>query len=234
MLSRVADALFWMSRYLERAEHVARAVDVTFQLDLDLHGVLGMSAESEWSGLLALLRMPPPAEAADRGAARVSRWVLVDPRNPGSVISCINRSRNNARSIRGSISPLMWRELNKLHWRPAEPGRQVQPGQPLMTVVTTHPWVEANFKETQLTALRPGQRAEVRLDAFPGRVLRGRVSSLAPAAGSRFALLPPDNATGNFTKVVQRVTARIDLDPRSTQGLDLVPGLFATVSVRRP
>ncbi|MFM9057545.1 MAG: alpha-E domain-containing protein [Planctomycetaceae bacterium] len=120
MLSRVADALFWMSRYLERAEHVARAVDVTFQLDLDLHGVLSVPVELEWNALLALLRVPaPPAGGA--GAAAVPAWVLVDPRNPGSVISCVNRSRNNARSIRGSISPLMWRELNKLHWRLADP-----------------------------------------------------------------------------------------------------------------
>ena len=118
--------------------------------------------------------------------------------------------------------------------RHAEPGRQVQPGQPLMTVVDTHPWVEANFKETQLTALKPGQAAEVRIDAYPNKLVRGKVSSLAPAAGSRFALLPPDNATGNFTKVVQRITARIDLDPRDTKGLNLVPGLSATVSVRRP
>jgi membrane fusion protein (multidrug efflux system) len=118
--------------------------------------------------------------------------------------------------------------------RHAEPGRQVMPGQPLLTIVDTHPWVEANFKETQLTALRPGQPAEVRLDAYPDRRLRGRVRSLAPAAGSRFALLPPDNATGNFTKVVQRITARIDLDPRDSAGLNLVPGLSATVSVRRP
>jgi membrane fusion protein (multidrug efflux system) len=90
--------------------------------------------------------------------------------------------------------------------RHAEPGRQVQ----------------------------PGQAAEVRIDAYPNKVLRGKVSSLAPAAGSRFALLPPDNATGNFTKVVQRITARIDLDRRDTQSLNLVPGLSATVSVRRP
>lgn len=118
--------------------------------------------------------------------------------------------------------------------RHAETGRQVLPGQPLMTVVDPHPWVEANFKETQLKALRPGQSVEVRLDAYPQRLLRGRLRSLAPAAGSRFALLPPDNATGNFTKVVQRITARIDLDPRDTQGLNLVPGLSAVVSVRRP
>ena len=114
------------------------------------------------------------------------------------------------------------------------PSRQALPGVPLLTVVDTHPWVEANFKETQLQVLRPGLPAEVRLDAYPERVLRGRVSSLAPAAGSRFALLPPDNATGNFTKVLQRITARIVLDPRDTRGLNLVPGLSATVSVRRP
>jgi len=118
MLSRVADALFWMSRYLERAEHVARAVDVTFQLDLDLHGVLANPVELEWNSLLALLKMPPPsAGGRESPVAALPRWILVDGRNPGSVIACVNRSRNNARSIRGSISPQMWRELNKLHWR---------------------------------------------------------------------------------------------------------------------
>ena len=117
--------------------------------------------------------------------------------------------------------------------RRAEPGRQVQPGQPLMTLVDTQPWVEANFKETQLTALRLGQAAEVRLDAFPDRVFKGRITGLAPASGARFTLLPPDNATGNFTKVVQRITARISLDPQQTKGLRLVPGLSANVRVRR-
>ena len=117
----------------------------------------------------------------------------------------------------------------------AEPGRQVQPGQPLMTLVDLHPWVEANFKETQLEALRPGQAASVWIDAFPGRRFHGHVVSVAPAAGARFALLPPDNATGNFTKVVQRVTARISLDavPQALAPR-LVPGLSATVQVRRP
>ena len=113
-------------------------------------------------------------------------------------------------------------------------GQRVQPGQPLITLVEAPPWVEANFKETQLEGLQPGQRAEIRIDAFPGRTLRGHLLSVAPASGARFALLPPDNASGNFTKVVQRVTARIaleqvppDLAPR------LVPGLSATVRVRR-
>ncbi|MFN7898902.1 MAG: HlyD family secretion protein [Synechococcaceae cyanobacterium] len=116
----------------------------------------------------------------------------------------------------------------------AEPGRQVQPGQPLMTLVSSNPWVEANFKETQLEALRPGQPAEVSIDAFPTIPLHGHVLSVAPASGARFALLPPDNATGNFTKVVQRVTARISLEdvPPALQPR-LVPGLSASVRIRR-
>lgn len=118
--------------------------------------------------------------------------------------------------------------------RQAEPGSQVQPGQPLMTLVSGVPWVEAHFKETQLAALRPGQPAEVRVDAFPGRVFHGRVLGIAPASGARFTLLPPDNATGNFTKVVQRVTARIGLDPREVAAAHLVPGLSVRVQVRRP
>ena len=126
MLSRVGDALFWMSRYLERAEHMARAVDVTFQFTLDLHGVLSGPVELEWNALLALLRMPPPPPSGGTTATSIPRWVLVDPRNAGNVLACVNRSRTNARSIRGSISPLMWRELNKLHWRLAEPAFQAR------------------------------------------------------------------------------------------------------------
>jgi len=117
MLSRVADALFWTSRYLERADHVARAVDVTFQLDLDLQGALGSPPDFEWNELLSLLRLPsPPAEHAAATTGDLQRWLLLDAANPGSVTACVSRSRNNARSVRGSISPAMWRELNKLYW----------------------------------------------------------------------------------------------------------------------
>ncbi|NDC53780.1 MAG: alpha-E domain-containing protein [Planctomycetia bacterium] len=125
MLSRVADALFWMSRYLERADHLARAVDVTFHLDLDLHGVLSNPVELEWNALLSLLRQQrPPVAEGEHPVAAVQRWLLLDASNPGSVMACVNRSRNNARSIRGSISPPMWRELNKLYWRLADPAIQ--------------------------------------------------------------------------------------------------------------
>ena len=94
-----------------------------------------------------------------------------------------------------------------------QPGQVVQPGQPLMTVIPLDDvWVTANFKETQLRDVRPGQPAVVEVDAYGGREFKGHVESLAAATGSRFSLLPPENATGNFVKVVQRVPVKIVLD----------------------
>ena len=100
-----------------------------------------------------------------------------------------------------------------------------------MTFVDATRWVAANFRETQLTNIRAGDAAEVRVDVYPGQVIRGRVLEIAPASGSQFALLPPDNATGNFTKVVQRVPVKVALDdsPLLSQ---LRPGLSVEVSVR--
>ena len=80
--------------------------------------------------------------------------------------------------------------------------------------------------------MRPGDPAEIRVDAFPGVILRGKVDQLAPASGSQFALLPPDNATGNFTKIVQRVPVKIVLDPDQSTAAQLRPGLSVTATVR--
>ena len=90
-----------------------------------------------------------------------------------------------------------------------EAGNYVQPGQVLLSIVPDTLYITANFKETQLTNVRPGQRATIRVDAFPGLHLEGRVDSLQRGTGSQFALLPPENATGNFVKVVQRVPVKI-------------------------
>jgi membrane fusion protein (multidrug efflux system) len=93
-----------------------------------------------------------------------------------------------------------------------EPGQLVQAGQPLLTLVAdTSVWITANFKETQLARLRVGQPVSIDVDAYPGCVAEGRVQSLGAATGAKFALLPPDNSTGNFTKVVQRVPVRIEV-----------------------
>jgi membrane fusion protein (multidrug efflux system) len=92
-------------------------------------------------------------------------------------------------------------------------------------------WVAANFRETQLTNIRVGDTAEIRLDVYPDKVIKGRVLEVAPASGSQFALLPPDNATGNFTKVVQRVPVKIAIEDSSLSS-QLRPGLSAVVTVR--
>jgi membrane fusion protein, multidrug efflux system len=110
--------------------------------------------------------------------------------------------------------------------------RRVRPGQYLSVgtqVISLVPlpnvWVIANYKETQMTNIRVGQTARVTVDAFPGKVLRGRVDSWSPASGAEFALLPPDNATGNFTKVVQRIPVKIVLDADSSLADLLRPGM---------
>jgi membrane fusion protein (multidrug efflux system) len=111
-------------------------------------------------------------------------------------------------------------------------GQVVQAGQPLLAIVQIDDvWVTANFKETQLKNMRPGQRAVFSVDAFGGRDYKGKVDSIAGATGARFSLLPPENATGNFVKVVQRVPVKIVLDPGQDPEHLLRPGMSVTPTV---
>jgi len=111
-------------------------------------------------------------------------------------------------------------------------GQVVQSGQPLLALVQIDDvWVTANFKETQLKNMRPGQRATIDVDAFGGREFKGKVDSLAGATGARFSLLPPENATGNFVKVVQRVPVKIVLEPGQDPEHLLKPGMSVTPTV---
>jgi membrane fusion protein (multidrug efflux system) len=113
-----------------------------------------------------------------------------------------------------------------------EVGQLVAPGQPLMSIVAdTGVWVTANFKETQLATIRPGQPVEFEVDAYGGCVGEGKVASVSGATGAKFALLPPDNATGNFTKVVQRVPVRIAVTKPCVGNRPLRPGLSAVVHI---
>jgi membrane fusion protein (multidrug efflux system) len=113
-----------------------------------------------------------------------------------------------------------------------EVGQNIQPGQPLMSIIALEDvWVTANFKETQLQHMRPGQHASVKVDAIDGRSFTGHVDSVAAATGARFSLLPPENATGNFVKVVQRVPVKIVLDPGQDAEHLLRPGLSAEPTV---
>jgi len=118
--------------------------------------------------------------------------------------------------------------------RQVRPGQLVSPGTQVIAFVDKIKWVQANYRETQLTNVKVGDSAEIRIDEYPGKVFRGSVIEIAPASGSQFALLPPDNATGNFTKVVQRIPVKIALDDASLAST-LRPGLsvIATLRTRR-
>jgi len=115
--------------------------------------------------------------------------------------------------------------------RQVRPGQLVSPGTQVIPFIAKTKWVEANYRETQLTNVKIGDPAELRFDEYPGQVIRGKVIQIAPASGSQFALLPPDNATGNFTKVVQRIPVKIALDDTEL-ATKLRPGLSVTVTVR--
>ncbi len=111
-------------------------------------------------------------------------------------------------------------------------GQYVKPGTQLLALVPLpYAYVTANFKETQLTHMRPGQPADITVDAYPDQKLTGHIESFAPASGAQFSLLPPDNATGNFTKIVQRVPVRIALPADGPLARLLRPGLSVTVTV---
>ncbi len=116
--------------------------------------------------------------------------------------------------------------------RNVQPGEVIQAGQPLMAVIPIEDiWVTANFKETQLNMMRPGQSATVSVDAYGGREYRGHIESIAPATGARFSLLPPENATGNYVKVVQRVPVRIRIDKGQDPEHLLRPGMSVIAEV---
>jgi membrane fusion protein (multidrug efflux system) len=115
--------------------------------------------------------------------------------------------------------------------RQVRPGQLVSPGTQVLTFVAETKWIQANYRETQLTHMKIGDPAEIHIDEYPGQTARGKVLEIAPASGSQFALLPPDNATGNFTKVVQRIPVKIALDDQ-TLAAQLRPGLSVTAAVR--
>lgn len=145
-----------------------------------------------------------------------------------------NISRNQAQlelsrtSIQAPIS-------GRIAMKNVDPGKYVQPGQTLLAIVQGDTWVVANFKETQIKKMTVGQHAEVKVDAYPGVIFKGHVDSLQPGTGSVFSLLPPENATGNFVKVVQRIPVKIVMESKFDPAHPLWPGLsvIPSVDIRR-
>jgi membrane fusion protein (multidrug efflux system) len=117
--------------------------------------------------------------------------------------------------------------------RSVEVGQRVEVGQALMSIVQPNPWITANFKETQLNKMKIGRQVEIRIDAFPGKVFKGKVDSFSPASGAKFSVLPPDNATGNFTKVVQRIPVKVvfDKDSLGLYASRISPGMSCETTV---
>jgi membrane fusion protein (multidrug efflux system) len=133
-----------------------------------------------------------------------------------------------------SYTKIVAPEPGRVTRKAVEPGAYVSVGQSVLALVPAETWVVANFKETQLTRMRVGQSAAIRVDAYPEERLRGHVDSIQAGTGARFSLLPAENATGNFVKVVQRVPVKIVLDDRPDDGRALAPGMSveATVNLR--
>ncbi len=132
-----------------------------------------------------------------------------------------------------SYTKIVAPEDGRVGKKTVEVGQRVQPGQALLSVVSDEMWVVANFKETQLEKMRPGQDVEIKVDSFPSHPFHGHVLNFSPGSGATFALLPPDNATGNFTKIVQRVPVKVVFDASSIKEFKtrIVPGMSVVVTV---
>ncbi len=113
-----------------------------------------------------------------------------------------------------------------------EPGAYLQVGQILLSIVSDHYWITANFKETQLTHMHPGQKVRIKLDAYPGHKVEGHVDSIQSGTGERFSVMPPENATGNYVKVVQRIPVKILIDTPSDPNFRLAPGMSVEPTIQ--
>jgi membrane fusion protein (multidrug efflux system) len=161
-------------------------------------------ASAEASRSTAEAARPP----ADAGAAQIEAAQRQVAAAQASVVQ--HQATLEAAKLQLSYAVVTAPATGIVSKKAVEVGQYVQAGQPLLAIVEgTDTWVSANFKETQLAKMHPGQTVEIEVDAYPGHVFHGRVESLSAATGARFSLLPPDNATGNFTKVVQRVPVKI-------------------------
>lgn len=206
---------------LARGEELA-AKEIIPRQQLDALRAADASARAN---VIAMERQSAAAGASVAGAeagVRLARARLAAAR----------AARDNA-ALQLSFTGVHAPERGIVSRKAVEVGQLVQAGQPLMAIVSdSGAWVSANFKETQLGAMRVGQPVEIHVDAYDDCTVTGVVQSISSATGATFALLPPDNATGNFTKVVQRVPVRIEILEDCGPGRPLRPGLSLDVAVR--
>jgi len=130
-----------------------------------------------------------------------------------------------------SYTKILAPQTGRVTRKSLETGAYVAVGQALLSIVPENVWVTANFKETQLTRMHPGQKVAIRVDAYPDRKLEGRIDSIQSGTGERFSMLPPENATGNYVKVVQRIPVKILIDTPPDEGFRLAPGMSVVPTV---
>jgi membrane fusion protein (multidrug efflux system) len=189
------------------------------------------AAASARANLLAVQRQATATGAGVTGAEASVQSAQANVKLAEARTGAAKAARDNA-ALQLSYTTVNAPATGTLSRKSVEVGQLVQPGQTLMSVVAdTGTWVTANMKETQLKDLKVGQKAEVEIDAYGGATIEGQVESLSSATGAKFALLPPDNATGNFTKVVQRVPVRIHITKDLGPQRPLRPGMSVVVHV---
>jgi membrane fusion protein (multidrug efflux system) len=226
-----ADAMLKLARInLARYEQLFANHGAVTQSELDNARSAARAAEAAQAASRANLAA---AQSAIGSAAAAQNSARAQIAAAGAAITVTEAAVGDAERKLGYatiVAPASGRIGNKA----VEVGNRVVAGQSLCSLAASELWVVANFKETQLARMRAGQEVELTVDALPGHELRGRVDSLAPASGAQFALLPPDNATGNFNKVVQRMPVKITLGEASRRevGDRLRLGLSVIVNVR--
>jgi membrane fusion protein (multidrug efflux system) len=178
-----------------------------------------------------LVNAQATAIQADAANAQIS----VDAQHKESCEAAVKEAQadlDNA-NLRLSYTKIFAPVTGRIGKKTVEEGQRIQPGTPLLAVVSNEKWIVANFKETQLKDMRIDQKVKISVDAFGNREFSGHVDSFSPASGASFALLPPDNATGNFTKIVQRVPVKIVFDRNSLGQYEqlIAPGMSCVVKV---
>ena len=203
------------------------------------------AAKAEVTAAQSGITVAQQRAAAARGAAAQARAGLATAKTAPQQLQVTQARASAAEArVKQAEAALKQAELNLAYTtitapgagivsrKAVEPGQVIQPGQPLMALVDLdHIWITANFKETQLKLMKPGQKATVEVDALGGREFDAHVDSIAAATGAKFSLLPPENATGNYVKVVQRIPVKLYLEPGQDPEHRLRPGMSVTPTI---
>ncbi len=206
---------------LARLQSAPPAAYARQELDADI-----ATEKSTHESLLSAQANLRSAETAPSGIAATQKMIEAQQAAVDKAQADLNQAQKNVNDT--NVAAPFDGTVTK---RSIEPGFYVTPGQQLVTLVSNDKWIIANFKENQITRMKPGQKVELKLDAYPKHTFHGVIESLQSGTGARFSLFPPENATGNFVKIVQRVPVKIKFtDPPDAQ-YDIGPGLSVDATV---